>query len=102
MALYTPVFKEIRTLLYPIIGRYIHRNRYAETIKINEYLMGLKSKDQEKFKLIDFSFSVPYSDDVQEVLVDMIRHSLIKQTDNGYALTNLGNSFIKKGKEEWI
>lgn len=100
MAIYTPVFKEIRKVLYRIVGEYIDENLYATTNEINEYIRKLKSEDQRKYKFIDFVYSVPYSDEVQEVLVDMVRHYLIKETDRGYELTLLGESFV--GKEEWI
>ena len=100
MAIYTPVFKEIRKLLFREIGEYINRNRFAKTNLLNEHIRNLKSDMGEKYDLIEFTYSVPYSDEIQEVLVDMIRHCLITKTDRGYELTTLGKSFI--GKEEWI
>ena len=102
MAIYTPVFDEIRKLLYSIIGEHVSKNRYVRTNEINKYIRKLKNEDQKKFKLIDFTYSVPYSDEVQEVLVDMVRHCLIEKSDRGYELTTLGKGFITEGKKEWI
>ena len=100
MSIYTPVFIETRKLLYSIIGELISKNLYTTPNQIHGYIKGLKEGDQKKFELIDFTYNTLYSDEVQEVIVDMIRHCLIEITNRGYELTLLGKSFI--GKEDWI
>ena len=68
------------------------------TYSINEYVMELK-KNQEKnikdFNLIDFKFSFPYSSQVQDLIVDLVRRCVIDQTDEGYRLSSLGKKLVR-------
>jgi len=49
----------------------------------------MKEKDKERFELISFGHQSDYSDQIQEVIVDM-----------GYKLTLLGKDYAKKDLEE--
>ncbi len=60
----------------------------------------MKEKDKESFELIEFGHQSDYSDQVQEVIVDMIRHCLIEERERGYKLTLLGKDYAKKDLEE--
>ena len=100
MTIYTPVFNEIRKLLTPIILKLIERNREIDSLYIHRKIKEMKEKDKERFELIDFGYQSDYSDEVQEVLVDMIRHSLVIETGRGYQLTLLGKSFAEKDMKE--
>lgn len=101
MTIYNPVFNEIRKLLTPIILKFIERNRELDSLYLHRKIKEMKGKDKEKrFELIAFGYQSDYSDQVQEVLVDMIRHCLIEERERGYKLTLLGKSFAKKDLEE--
>ena len=86
MTIYTPVFNEIRKLLTPIILKVIERNRELDSLYIHREIKKMKEKDKERFELVDFGYQSDYSDEVQEVIVDMIRHCLIEETGRGYSL----------------
>jgi len=94
MEIYTPGFNKIKKLLFNKIIEYIGSNIIVKSNEINEYIENLKKRNEKDFQLIDFTFSYPYSDQVQEVLVDMIRRCIVKQTDEGYCLTSYGLSLI--------
>lgn len=100
MTIYTPVFKEIRNLLTGIILKLIERNRELDSPYIHRKIKEMKEKDKERFELIDFGDQSDYSDEVQEVLVDMIRHRLIEETGRGYKLTLFGKDYAKKDLKE--
>lgn len=90
MEIFTPAFNEIRKLLYDIIIEFIGNHHYVSSNEINKHIEQLKEKDKKEFSLIGFTYSFPYSDQVQEVLVDLIRHCIIDQSNKGYILTSFG------------
>lgn len=97
MEVYTPSFSKIRDLLEKDILDYIGENFVVSSNDINKYVMDLKEekKDKEKnYKLIEFTFSYPYSSQVQDLLVDLVRRCVIKQTKEGYELTSYGYRLI--------
>ena len=50
---------------------------------------------------VDFDYMTDDSDEIDEVIVDMIRHALIEETRKGYKLTILGfEGFAKKSFKE--
>lgn len=100
MTIYTPVFNEIRKLLTPIILKFIERNKNLDSLYLHRMIKEMKEKDKERFELIAFGYQPDYSNEVQEVLVDMIRHCLIEERERGYQLTLLGKSFAKKELKE--
>ena len=100
MTIYSPVFNEVRKLLTPIILKLIERNRELDSLYIHRKIKEMKEKDEERFELIDFGYQSDYSDEVQEVLVDMIRHCLVEETGRGYKLTLLGKDYAKKDLKE--
>ena len=100
MTIYTPVFNEIRKLLTPIILKVIERNRELDSLYIHREIKKMKEKDKERFGLADFGYQSDYSDEVQEVIVDMIRHCLIEEKGRGYKLTLLGKDYAKKDLKE--
>ncbi len=100
MTIYTPVFNKIRKNLTPIILKLIKRNRELDHLYIHREIKKMKKEDKERFELIDFGYKSDYSDEVQEVLVDMIRHCLAKETERGYKLTLLGKDYAKKDLKE--
>ncbi|MBD3213848.1 MAG: hypothetical protein GF311_14660 [Candidatus Lokiarchaeota archaeon] len=101
MAIYTPMFNEIRKFLYKEIGKYLAANRKARINEINRYIRDLKKVEPEKYRLIKFTYSMPYSEQIQKVLVDMVRHNLIEKTTKGYQLTKLGKNYASTD-EKWI
>lgn len=100
MTIYTPVFKEIRNLLTGIILKLIERNRELDSLYIHRKIKKMKEEDKERFELINFGYQSDYSDEVQEVLVDMIRHCLVTETGRGYKLTLLGKDYAEKDMKE--
>ena len=50
------------------------------------------------FKLIYFIFSFPYSSQVQDLIVDLVRRCVIDQTDEGYRLSSLGKKLVRDMK----
>lgn len=78
----------------------LERNRELNSLYIHRKIKRMKEEDKERFELIDFGYYSDYSDGVQGVIVDMIRHSLIEETARGYQLTLLGKKFAKKDLEE--
>jgi predicted transcriptional regulator len=60
--------------------------------------MRLKKNDvsiERNFDLIDFTFSFPYSSQVQDLIVDLVRRCVIDQTDEGYRLSSLGKKIVR-------
>ena len=77
---------------------YIGFNIEVSSNDINEYVMELKKVDTdnvESFNLIDFTFSFPYSSQVQDLIVDLVRRCVIEQTDEGYRLSSLGKKKVR-------
>ena len=100
MTIYTPVFNEIRKLLTPIILKFIERNRELDSLYLHRMIKEMKEKDKKRFESINFGYQPDYSDEVQEVLVDMIERCLIEERGEGYKLTLRGKSFAKKELKE--
>jgi len=99
MEVYTPSFNKVRDLLENKILRYIGFNIEVSSNDINEYVMDLKENNRNSdrdFDLIDFTFSFPYSSQVQDLIVDLVRRCVIKQTEDGYALSSLGRKYIRE------
>jgi len=97
MEVYTPAFRKIRELLQEKILNYIGENIVVSSNDINEFVLSMKEKEeenQEDFELIDFTFSYPYSSQIQDLLVDLVRRCVIKQTRDGYELTSYGERMI--------
>ncbi|UZE93013.1 MAG: hypothetical protein IB617_02535 [Candidatus Nealsonbacteria bacterium] len=104
MEIYTPGFNKIRRLLYPIILDFLGKYGEASGTEIMGFIKKMKGKEEKKFKLIDFVYRslADYSDQIQEVLVDMIRLCLVDQTRFGYKLSLLGKDSIGKDFDEII
>ncbi len=104
MSIYTPVFNEDRAFLTPIILKRLNEYKKLDLIQIGQYIKKLtqeaKGEMKEKLKSISFDFMSDYSDEIHEVVVDMIRHCLIEKARNGYELTKLGLAFAKKDLKE--
>ena len=99
MEVYTPSFNKVRNLLENKILRYIGFNIEVNSNDINKYVMHLKEDDtniNRDFDLIDFTFSFPYSSQVQDLIVDLVRRCVIKQTEDGYVLSSLGRKNIRE------
>ena len=98
MEVYTASFNKIRALLESSLLKYIGFNIEVNSNEINKYVMELKknNEDNEKnFNLIDFKFSFPYSSQVQDLIVDLVRRCVIDQTDEGYRLSSLGKKLVR-------
>ena len=98
MEVYTPSFNKIKNLLEKRLLSYIGFNIEVSSNDINEYVMELKKEENdnmEDFNLIDFTFSFPYSSQVQELIVDLVRRCIIEQTDEGYRLSSLGKKKVR-------
>ena len=98
MEVYTPSFNKIREILENKILYYIGFNIEVSSNDINEYVMELKKNDEnieKDFNLIDFTFSFPYSSQVQNLIVDLVRRCVIDQTDEGYRLSSLGKKIVR-------
>lgn len=98
MEVYTPSFNKIREILENKILCYIGFNIEVSSNDINEYVMKLKENDaniEKDFNLIDFTFSFPYSSQVQDLIVDLVRRCVIDQTDEGYRLSSLGKKIVR-------
>jgi hypothetical protein len=97
MEVYTPFFNKLRGLLEREILQYIGENFVVSSNDINNFVMKLKEANQDKeksYELIDFTFSYPYSSQIQNLLVDLVRRCVIKQTREGYELTSYGYRLI--------
>ena len=103
MMVYTPTFLKIKEILTkPIVlflkdqkrwkGRMIAKGR-----EIHEHIKKLKEREPERYKVIDFIYMSPYSDQVADVITDLIRNFLIEQHDEGYELTSFGEE-----KKNWV
>ena len=98
MGVYTPSFNKIRALLESSLLRYIGFNIEVSSNDINEFVMELKKNRDDNardFNLIDFTFSFPYSSQVQDLIVDLVRRCVIDQTDEGYRLSSLGKKIVR-------
>jgi len=99
MEFYTPAFSKIRELIQEELLKFIGKNFVADSRKINNYILELKKlkiNENPDFELIDFTYSSPYSPQVEDVLVDLIRSCLVEETKNGYQLTSYGLKMIDK------
>ena len=98
MEVYTPAFNKIRELLERDILKFIGFNMEVSSNDINEFVMELKKNkenDLKEFGLIDFTFSFPYSSQVHDLIVDLIRRCVINQTKEGYELTSYGKKLLR-------
>ena len=98
MEVYTPSFNKIREILENRILSYIGFNIEVSSNDINEFVMELKRNRDDNtrdFNLIDFTFSFPYSSQVQDLIVDLVRRCVIDQTDEGYRLSSLGKKIVR-------
>ena len=98
MGVYTPSFNKIRALLESSLLKYIGFNIEVNSNEINKYVMELKKNHEDNmkdFNLIDFKFSFPYSSQVQDLIVDLVRRCVIDQTDEGYSLSSLGKKIVR-------
>ncbi|MHA1380980.1 MAG: hypothetical protein ACTSRG_21645 [Candidatus Helarchaeota archaeon] len=93
MMIYTPTFLTIKKVLTEPIIKYIKEYHVASALSVHQYIQELKDANPEMFKLIEFSFSYPYSDQVADVLTDLIRDFIIDETDEGYILTSFGQKY---------
>jgi len=93
--MYTPSFLKVKETLRKPILEYIKKYQSVNAIAIHKYIEQLTNTNPELYKLIHFSYSYPYSDQVSEVLTDLIRHCIIRETNEGYSLTSHGESLIK-------
>ena len=99
MELYTPAFNKVRELIQDDLLKFIGKNIVADSRKINDYFRELKEKrisENQDYELIDFSYSSPYSPQIEDLLVDLIRGCIVKETRNGYKLTSYGLTLIDK------
>jgi len=97
MEVYTPAFIKIRELLQVELLKYIGENIVVNSNDINEFIMVLKDRskhENKNFDLIDFTYSYPFSSQVQNLLVDLVRRCIVRQTRDGYQLTSHGLSLI--------
>jgi hypothetical protein len=90
--IYNPTFMKIKKLLTEPILKLINKYHTVDTMSIHQHIHDLQEKDKEKYRLIEFSFSYPYSDQVADVLTDLIQDFLIDETDEGYILTESGKN----------
>lgn len=101
MELYTPAFNRVRELIQEDLLKFIGKNIVADSRKINDYFRELKKKkvtENQDYELIDFSYSSPYSPQIEDLIVDLIRGCIVKETRNGYKLTSFGLTLINKKK----
>ncbi|MFW9829436.1 MAG: hypothetical protein ACFFEY_17815 [Candidatus Thorarchaeota archaeon] len=99
MEVYTPAFNKIRELIQEELLKFIGEKIAVDSRKINEYILKLKKEkvqENKDFELIDFTYSSPYSPQVEDLLVDLIRSCIVKETRNGYQLTSYGYKMIDK------
>ena len=97
MEIYTPSFNIIKGLIKNEILNFIGKNLVADSRAINEYIHSLKSEKlsvESNFELIEFTYSSPYSEQVDDLLFDLIRRQMIEETNNGYRLTSYGLKLI--------
>ena len=101
MELYTPAFNRVRELIQEDLLKFIGKNIVADSRKINDYFRELKKKkvtENQDYELIDISYSSPYSPQIEDLIVDLIRGCIVKETRNGYKLTSFGLTLINKKK----
>lgn len=103
----TIVMDKIRDYLTPIILQLFAKSKYPEleSSEIGKSIKKMKEEEdkeekEKNFELIEFEYLTDYSDQVQEVLVDMIRLCLIEETDAGYKLSVLGKEEAKAYSDE--
>jgi len=101
MEVYTPAFNRVRKLIQEDLLKFIGKNIVTDFRKINDYFRELKKNklsENQDYELIDFSYSSPYSPQIEDLLVDLIRGCVVKETRNGYKLTSFGLTLIDKKK----
>ena len=99
MEIYTPAFNKVRELIQEDLLKFIGKKIVVDSRKINEYIMNIKKEkieENEDFELIDFTYSSPYSPQVEDLLVDLIRSCVVKESRNGYQLTSYGYKMIDR------
>ncbi len=99
MEIYTPAFNKVRELIQEDLLKYIAMNITADIRKINKYFYELKEEkigSNRDYELIDFTYSSPYSPQIEDLIVDLIRCCLIDEGPNGYRLTSLGLKMIDR------
>ncbi|KKM07804.1 hypothetical protein LCGC14_1730240 [marine sediment metagenome] len=97
MEVYTPGFNKIKELIMNEILKFIGQRLEASSRRINEFVLELKNekiKEDRAFELIDFTYSSPYSSQVDDLLFDMVRRCIVKETRNGYKLTSHGLELV--------
>ncbi len=97
MEVYTPAFNKIKELIQKSLIEFIAESIVVNSIDINRFILELKKQNIKKnkdYNLIEFAFSYPHSYQVQDLLVDLIRRCIIKQTREGYELTSYGYRLI--------
>jgi len=89
--IYNSTFLKVKKILAKYIINHIKKHHVASDLSIHGHVKELKESDPETFKLIEFSCGVyPHSDQVADVLTDLIRDFIIDETDEGYVLTSFG------------
>ena len=99
MDVYTPAFKKVRELIQEDLLKFIGEKIIVDSRKINEYILNLKMEklqENQEFELIDFTYSSPYSPQVEDLLVDLIRSCVVKESRDGYQLSSYGYKMIDK------
>ncbi len=97
MEIYTPSFNMIKGLIKDEILNFIGKNLAVDSRAINEFIHSLKSEKISKdinFELIEFTHSSSYSEQVDDLLFDLIRRQMIEETNKGYKLTSYGLKII--------
>ncbi|MBD3337473.1 MAG: hypothetical protein GF353_00095 [Candidatus Lokiarchaeota archaeon] len=87
MEVYTQAFNKMKGLIQKEILEYIGENIVVNSNEINDFVLELKQKRKDEdsnFNLIDFTSSYPYSTQIQDLLVYLVRRCIIKQKNEGY------------------
>jgi hypothetical protein len=99
MNVYTPAFNKIKELIMYDILEYIGKRLEVSSKNVMEFVLELKKnkvKENQDFELIDFTYGSIYSSQVDDLLFDMVRRCIVKETRNGYKLTSHGLDIINK------
>ncbi len=97
MEIYTPSFNIIKGLIKDDILNFVGKNLVANSKAINKFIHSLKNEkisEDSNFELIEFTHSSPYSEQVDDLLFDLIRRQMIEETNKGYKLTSYGLKLI--------